>query len=166
MGIAQGDSPDRIAAGLEVHRSTVFRELARYSLVAQDDRWGNDETYYSAALAQFWADQAKARPKAFKLDTLPLLRQLVIDLLNEKISPQQISVRLRRLFPDDEGMQISHETIYQALYVQGAGGLRHELSVEGAIRSGRTTRKPVSKLPARSKRTWLAGHRLADRDEV
>lgn len=166
VGIASGDSPDRIAAGLGVHRSTVFRELARHSLVAVDGRWGNDDTHYSAALAQFWADQARARPKAFKLDTLPLLRRLVIDLLNEKISPQQISVRLRRLFPDDEDMQISHETIYQALYVQGAGALRHELAVEGAIRSGRTTREPVSKLPARSKRTWLAGHRLADRDEV
>ncbi|MEH0111439.1 IS30 family transposase, partial [Tersicoccus sp. MR15.9] len=129
-------------------------------------RWGNDDTYYSAVLAQFWADQARARPKAFKLEALPLLRHLVIDLLNEKISPQQISVRLRRLFPDDEDMQISHESIYQALYVQGAGTLRHELKVEGAIRSGRTSRKPVSKLPARSKRTWLAGHRLADRDEV
>lgn len=166
VGLAQQDSPDQIAADLGVHRSTVFRELARYSLVAKDGRWGNDDTHYSAGLAQFWADLARSRPKAFKLDTLPLLRQLVIDMLNAKISPEQISVRLHRLFPDDVNMQISHETIYQALYVQGAGALRHELSVEGAIRSGRTTRKPVSKLPARSNRTWLDGHRLADRDEV
>ncbi|MEH0109735.1 helix-turn-helix domain-containing protein, partial [Tersicoccus sp. MR15.9] len=62
IGVAQQHSPDRIAAGLGVHRSTVFRELGRYSLIARDGRWGNDDTYYSAVLAQFWADQARARP--------------------------------------------------------------------------------------------------------
>ena len=166
IGIGRGDGPERIACNLGVHRSTVFREVARYSLIAHDGRWNRDDTHYSAALAQLWADEARVRPKAFKLETLPLLRQMVIDMLNHKISPQQISVRLRRQFPDDERMQISHETIYQALYVQGAGALRHELKVEGAIRSGRTTRKPASKLPPRSKRSWLEGHRLSDRDQV
>ncbi|GAA1485457.1 IS30 family transposase [Brachybacterium fresconis] len=166
MGIAQGDDPDRIASSLGVHRSTVFRELSRHSLIAHDGRWNRDDAHYSAALAQLWADEARVRPKAFKLETLPLLRRMVIDMLNHKISPQQISVRLRREFPDDENMQISHETLYQTLYVQGAGALRHELKVEGAIRSGRKTRKPASKLPPRSNRSWLEGHRLADRDDI
>ena len=53
---------------------------------------------------------------------------------------------------------MSHETIYQALYVQGKGALRHELSVEKALRSGRRTRKPVSKLPARGARSWIGEH--------
>ncbi len=92
---------------------------------------------------------------------------------------------------------MSHETIYQALYVQTKGSLRHELaaviaetaaaaaSAAGAVaapglgdqigaglerpagRTLRTGRMPRSKLPARSTRPWLAGHRLADRpDEV
>lgn len=166
MGIARGHDPERIASSLDVHRSTIFRELSRHSLIAHDGRWNRDDAHYSAALAQFWSDEARLRPKAYKLDTLPLLRRMVIDMLSAKISPQQISVRLRRLFPHDEHMQISHESIYQALYVQGAGALRHQLKVEGAIRSGRRTRKPASKLPSRSKRAWLEGHRLADRDEV
>lgn len=166
LGIAQGHSPGEIASGLRVHRSTVFREIARHSLIAEDGRWGNHDAHYSAALAQFWADQARARPKAFKLETLPLLRRMVVAMLDQKLSPQQVSVRLRRLFPDDKNMQISHETLYQALYVQGAGALRHELTVEGAIRSGRKGRIPSSKLPARNKRSWLNGHRLADREEM
>ena len=60
-------------------------------------------------------------------------------------------------------MQISHETIYQGLYVQGRGALRQELRVEKALRSGRTHRVPASKLPARSKRPWVEGARLVDR---
>ncbi|HIW99539.1 MAG TPA: IS30 family transposase [Candidatus Nesterenkonia stercoripullorum] len=166
LGITQGRTPGEIASGLRAHRSTVFREIARHSLIAEDGRWGNHDAHYSAALAQFWADQARERPKAFKLETLPLLRRVVVALLDQKLSPQQVSVRLRRLFPDDKDMQISHETLYQALYVQGAGALRHELTVEGAIRSGRKGRIPSSKLPARNTRRWLDGHRLADREEL
>ena len=166
MGTVQGHSAGRIASGLGVHRSTVFRELSRHSIVTVDSRWGKGQTHYSAALAQFRTDQARAREKTPKLETKPLLRRLVVDMLDQKISPQQVSVRLRRLFPHDRDMQISHEAIYQALYVQGAGALRHELKVEGAIRSGRTGRRPSSKLPARNKRSWLDGHRLADRDEL
>jgi|GEM_PF-2117844 len=118
LGIAQGRSPDEIASGLRVHRPTVFREIARHSLIAEDGRWGNHDAHYSAALAQFWADQARARPKAFKLETLPLLRRMVVAMLDQKLSPQQVSVRLRRLFPDDKNMQISHETLYQGLSIR------------------------------------------------
>ena len=60
-------------------------------------------------------------------------------------------------------MRVSHETIYQALYVQGKGALRHELTVVKALRSGRTSRIPQSKLPRRSSRPWLGGARLSDR---
>ncbi|MGX1101315.1 transposase [Amorphus sp. MBR-141] len=49
-------------------------------------------------------------------------------------SPEQISARLRIDFPEDETMRISHEAIYQALYIQGRGGLRRELSA--CLRSG------------------------------
>jgi IS30 family transposase len=61
-------------------------------------------------------------------------------------SPEQIAGRLLIDFPDDESMRISHEAIYQALYVQGRGALRRELSA--ALRTGRALRVPQ----ARSKR--------------
>ena len=55
-------------------------------------------------------------------------------------SPEQISARLRVDFPDDESMRISHEAIYQALYVQGRGALRRELTA--CLRTGRALRVP------------------------
>ncbi len=55
-------------------------------------------------------------------------------------SPEQISARVKLDFPDDESMRISHEAIYQALYVQGRGALRRELVT--CLRTGRTLRVP------------------------
>ena len=55
-------------------------------------------------------------------------------------SPEQISNRLRLDFPDDESMRISHEAIYQSLYVQGRGALRQELTA--CLRTGRALRVP------------------------
>src|SRR5215216_2265830 len=55
-------------------------------------------------------------------------------------SPEQISNRLRLDFPDDESMRVSHEAIYQSLYVQGRGALRRELTA--CLRTGRTLRVP------------------------
>lgn len=67
------------------------------------------------------------------------------------------------MFPDRPELWVSHETIYQALYVQGKGSLRHELTVTKALRSGRSRRTPASRLPSRDVRPWLAGARLVDR---
>ncbi len=55
-------------------------------------------------------------------------------------SPEQISARLRLDFPDDESMRVSHEAIYQSLYVQGRGALRRELTA--CLRTGRALRVP------------------------
>ena len=55
-------------------------------------------------------------------------------------SPEQISNRLRLEFPDDESMRISHEAIYQSVYVQGRGALRRELTA--CLRTGRALRVP------------------------
>src|SRR5215216_3285248 len=70
-------------------------------------------------------------------------------------SPEQIANRLRVDFPDDESMRISHEAIYQALYVQGRGGLRRELTA--CLRTGRALRKP---------RRRVDGHRERIKDKV
>jgi IS30 family transposase len=68
-------------------------------------------------------------------------------MLALKLSPQQIAGRLRINHPDDPEMQVSHETIYQSLYVQGRGSLRAELAA--ALRSGRAMRRPRKPEPGR-----------------
>lgn len=149
-----------IAKELAVAPSTVSRELQRASIM--DGRRGRR---YSADVAHFHAKARRPRPRPHKLDH-PHLRSEVVARLNEKHSPRQVSKRLLVDFPDCQEMRVSHETIYQALYVQGKGALRHELTVEKAVRSGRTTRQPRSKLPPRPQRSWLAGARLSDRPAV
>jgi IS30 family transposase len=64
-------------------------------------------------------------------------------------SPEQISARLRLDFPDDESMRVSHEAIYQALYVQSRGALRRDLSA--CLRTGRALRVPQSRARSRGK---------------
>ena len=64
-------------------------------------------------------------------------------------SPEQIANRLKLDFPDDGSMRISHEAIYQALYVQGRGALRRELTA--CLRTGRALRVPRARVRARGK---------------
>jgi IS30 family transposase len=64
-------------------------------------------------------------------------------------SPEQIAHRLRVEFPDDPGMRISHEAIYQSLYVQGRGALRRELTA--CLRTGRALRVPRARTRGRNK---------------
>ena len=64
-------------------------------------------------------------------------------------SPEQIARRLPRDFPDDASMRISHEAIYQALYVQGRGALRRELTA--CLRTGRALRVPRARTRGRGK---------------
>ena len=65
-------------------------------------------------------------------------------------SPEQIANRLRIDFPDDESMRVSHEAIYQALYVQGRGALRRELTA--CLRTGRALRVPRARTRGRGKK--------------
>lgn len=145
-----------IARGLDVQPSTVSREI-RAHVVEHRGR-----LHYDASLAHYRALAARSRRRLGKLEE-PLLRAEVVARLNKRFSPQQVAGQLRRDFPGQEGMHVSHETIYQALYMQGRGALRQELKVEKALRSGRTSRIPQSKLPRRSNRPWLEGARLSDR---
>ena len=145
-----------IARELRVHPSTVSREIRGHQL----RHW--ERHYYDAEVAHYRAIIRRPRTRPGKLSD-PLLRVEVVSRLNNKFSPQQVAGELRVMFPDRAEMQVSHETIYQALYVQGRGALRHELTVVKALRSGRTGRIPQSKLPARNSRPWLDGARLTDR---
>ena len=80
------------------------------------------------------------RPKPTELARSPRLLAAVEAGLKRRWSPEQIAARLRLEYPDDREMQISHETIYQSLYVQARGELRRQLSAN--LRSGRAKRRP------------------------
>ena len=147
----------QIARAVGVNVSSISRELTTRSLSSRG------RTLYDARVAHQAASDARARAKPSKLETNRQLRQVVIEGLKQKFSPEQIAGSLPARFPDREDMRVSHETIYQALYIQGKGALRHELTVVKALRSGRTSRLPQSKLPRRSNRPWLEGARLSDR---
>jgi len=145
-----------IARELTLSPSTVSREIRAHRV----RHW--DEYHYDAEVAHYRAVAARPRRREGKLAE-PLLRGEVVSRLNQKFSPEQVAGQLRREFPNHPERHVSHETIYQALYVQGKGALRHELTVEKALRSGRTARVPQSKLPRRTSRPWLDGARLSDR---
>src|SRR5712691_9157185 len=76
-------------------------------------------------------------------------------------SPEQIANRLRIDFPDDDSMRISHEAIYQALYVQGRGALKRELVA--CLRTGRALRVPRARTRARGKKFVSAEVMISER---
>jgi len=142
VGRAEGLGVRAIAARLGRPPSTVSRELARNS---------GPGGRYRAMVAQQRADARARRPKRAKLAACGRLRRQVQAWLGEQWSPEQISAMLARQFPDDPEMRVSHETIYQAIYVQGRGALRRELAV--CLRTGRALRKPRRQAAARRRRS-------------
>lgn len=96
--------------------------------------------HYDALVAQARSDQRARRPKPGKLAISDRLHDEVQTRLLEEHSPKQIAKRLPMDFPDDMEMRVSHETIYQSIYVQGKGNLRRELHT--CLRTGRALRKP------------------------
>jgi IS30 family transposase len=129
-GIAQGESLRSIAEGLGRSSSTVSREV----------RINGGCDQYRAVTAHRASRVRARRPKAMKLETCPRLKRVVEDKLRLWWSPTQISGWLVVTYPVDEEMRVSHETIYQSLYVQGRGALRKELWQ--ALRTGRAKRRP------------------------
>jgi transposase, IS30 family len=136
-GLAAQDSGAVIARRLEVHPSTVTREIA-----ANGGRVG-----YRPLAAHRRALRAARRPQWTKLETNPRLAGYVIEQLQQLWSPEQIARRLIEEFPDDVEMRVSHETIYQSLYVQGRGALRKELAQ--CLRTGRAVRRQRNQRNAR-----------------
>jgi IS30 family transposase len=130
VGLAAGLSERAIAAGLGRAPSTVSREVGR----------NGSRGRYRALAAQSQADARAARPKAAKLAGNGVLRDWVQEKLKKKWSPGQVSVMLAAEFPGEPEMRVSHETIYQSIYVQGRGALRRELAA--SLRTGRAVRKP------------------------
>jgi transposase, IS30 family len=126
----QGDGVRAIARALGRPPSTVSRELARN----RDPRTGG----YQPERAHRLAWDRQRRPRATRLAGCPALRAVVQGRLSEGCSPEQIAGRLPVDYPDDDSMRISHETIYQAIYVHPRGELKKELTAH--LRTRRTAR--------------------------
>jgi IS30 family transposase len=160
LGRAAGLGMRQIARQLGRSPSTVSREVARGCLRRRP------RGRYRASVAQFRAEQRARRPKPGKLAVTPLLRAHVQQELLEGWSPEQIAGRLPEQFPHDERMRISHEAIYQALFVQGRGGLRRELTA--CLRTGRALRRPQRRVDGRQERIKdkvLISERPAEADD-
>ncbi len=127
-GVARGQSAREIARGLGRSHTTITREI---------DRCGGRRRYRAyAADREAW--RRSRRPRPTKLELCPELRRVVSERLTEDHSPEQIAGWLRLCYPDNEAMNVSHETIYRALYVQARGTLRRELIRH--LRRGRARR--------------------------
>src|SRR5215475_3637470 len=131
----------QVAARLGRSPSTVCRELARNA----DPRTGQ----YQPGRADRLAWERQRRPKPSKLARDPVLRAEVQRLLGRRYSPEQVSGRLKVLYPDDPAMRVSHESIYQSIYVYPRGELKREL--QACLRSGRGTRQRRGRREARGK---------------
>ena len=130
-GLAVAESQSSIADRIGFDRSTVSREIGRGRLASGR---------YSAKRGQAAAVINGKRPKAGKLATNAALRARVEEDLGKRYSPEQISARLRRDFPDDPEMWVHHNTIYESVYVQARGALRADLAK--CLRTGRIRRRP------------------------
>lgn len=127
--LARGFGVRHIARVLGRPPSTISREVTRNRVRGR----------YLPSIAQDRTRMRAKRPRPLKLDGLAL-REQVTTMLGHRSSPEQIAGRLKLDYPDNPEMHVSHETIYQALYVQGRGSLRTE--VAAALRTGRIGRRP------------------------
>ena len=128
-GLAAGQTLRAIARQLGRSASTVNREVNA----------NGGPRRYRALAGERRAIGCAKRPRPGKLELSERLRAEVQAGLLRRWSPQQISARLLVSFPDDPEMRISHETIYQAVYVQSRGELRRQLT--GYLRTARTKRR-------------------------
>jgi IS30 family transposase len=174
----QGSTCPVIATEIGRDRTTVWREVVRNNSYRHGSknpagrtggrtdglggvyRWG-----YEAHFAHEHARRRALRPRTAVCAPGGPLRDPVLAGLRQRWSPRQIEQRLRLDFPDQPELWVSHETIYQAIYVQSRGGLRQELTRQVALRSGRSRRQavPVDAGAVRSRRPWAAELNISTR---
>ena len=131
VGLSHGESNAEIGRRLGVHRGTIGRERKRCDHL----------DVYDPVFADADARSKAARPKPYWTVARPHVWAEVKRLVRtKKWSPQQISNRFRKEHPDDPQWHVSHESIYNAIFVQSKGELRKELAA--CLRSGRANRVP------------------------
>jgi IS30 family transposase len=163
MGRRSGLSYAAIGEAIGRDRSVVWREVSRNPSA--------DGVYY-ASIAHTKAHQARRRPKPLRLVEDEALCRLIGVWMDEGWSPKLISEMLAFYFADDQTMQVSHETIYQALYVQTRGSLRADLAEKLSLKrkqrvphtADRTKNSPykeafkISERPAEAQDRAVPGH--------
>jgi IS30 family transposase len=139
-----GLSMRKIAEAVGRDPATISRELARN----KNERTGR----YEPERAHRLAHQRQRRPKARRLVSDARLRAWVQARLEVQDSPEQISGRLKVEFPDDPGMRVCHEAIYQAIYLHSVGQLRREVRshLRTQLRTGRAARRSRATRTARN----------------
>jgi IS30 family transposase len=128
-GIASGSSIREIARWLERAASTVSREVVRHG----------GRSLYRASEADHQAWKSALRPRPCLLALHRKLRTMVASKLILDWSPEQISGWLKKRYPNNESMRVSHETIYRSLFIQARGVLKKELMQH--LRSQRLIRR-------------------------
>ena len=132
-----------ISRGLASHHSIrqIGRQLGRApSTVSREVRRHGGRRRYRATPADVRAWQYARRPKPCRLATSPRLRRLVAGKLASDWSPPQIAGWLKRTFPSDPRLHVSHDTIYLSLFVQSRGVLQQALLSH--LRRRRRPRRP------------------------
>ena len=138
-GLDAGLSYGQIGEQLSRDRTVVWREVQRNR---------NADGDYHALMAHARAAQKARRPKPFKLHNRDLCTAIE-NWMDDGWSPKLIAAMLARDYPDDRLARVSHETIYQCLYVQGRGQLRADLNK--CLSTKRAARKPRSATERRGK---------------
>jgi transposase, IS30 family len=162
-----GLSIRQVGARLGRSASTIGREVKRNA----DPRTGE----YQPERAHRLAWERQRRPKPSKLSSNPALREEVQGMLDGRYSPEQASGRLKVQHPDDPSMRVSHETIYQSIYLYPRGELKREL--KASLRSGREIRRrrgrrerrgkivgavPIGQRPPEAEGRLVPGHHEGD----
>lgn len=151
-GVRAGLSQREIGRLVRRDQSVISRELARHR--------GPDGEYH-AAVAELVAQRDRRRPKESKLNTNPALAAQITDWMDDGWSPKLIATILEIDHPNDQTWRVSHETIYQALYVQGRGQLRQDLARQ--LSTGRASRKSRDGAAKRSPSPFKEALRISQR---
>ncbi len=168
IGCANHLSRREIARKIHRHHTTVLRELNN------NGKWYHK---YSACIANDRASKIKKKPRrGKKIDTNERLKKYIHKKLKLRWSPEQIARTLKRRYPNDINMKISHETIYTYIYILPRGELRKELvsylrqGTEGRRRRYRETTQrgkisnaiSIHERPEESKGRTIGGHWESD----
>jgi IS30 family transposase len=116
-GLMAGQSIRGVATRLKRAPSTISREVRR----------NGGRHHYRAGAADQRAWDGARRPKVGKLVRHRVLARLVAAKLRQQWAPEQIAGWLKRTYPENEALQVSHETIYRSLFIQARGALKKEL---------------------------------------